>query len=253
MVHHDARVDDLARQRAATYRFWREDVGVRPGGAWADLDGVQVHTTGLAPRHWNGAHVTRHTDLGAAVPRVAEWFAQVDKPWGLLIPAELELTPPGLAHATDQKVMLLRLDELRGAPLPAELDVRTGASAGDVATVQSEAFGDQYDVTLAFVAPTLAPSAAPPQQTLTAYDGDEPVGCATVVLMDDVAGIYGVAVRESWRRRGVGAGITALCLRRARDAGCDLAYLNPSDIGYRMYASLGFSDAAPMRIWLPPD
>src|SRR5688572_25894269 len=55
--------DLLSRQRQATYRFWREDVSVRPGGAWADLGGVQVHTTGLPPRHWNGAFLTGIADL----------------------------------------------------------------------------------------------------------------------------------------------------------------------------------------------
>src|SRR3954465_5535396 len=173
-LRHDGSVDDLARQRAATYRFWREDVGVRPAGAWADLDGVQVHTTGLAPRHWNGAHMTRSTDLAAVLPRVAQWFADVEKPWGLLIPSELELTPPGLTYATDQKVMLLRLDALREAPLAAGIAVTERAPPADVAQVQSEAYGDPYDVTLAFVAPTLGPNAAPPQQTLTAYDVHEP-------------------------------------------------------------------------------
>jgi GNAT superfamily N-acetyltransferase len=245
-------VDDLARQRAATFRYWREDVAVRPAGAWAEFDGVQVHTTGLLPRHWNGAHVTRETDLAAVVPRVAEWFAAAGKAWGLLIPAELDLTPPGLRHATDQKVMLLRLDALREVPLPTGIVVTDRAPTADVAQVQSEAFGDPYDVTLAFVAPTLGPRAAPPQQTLTAYDGIEPVGAATVVRMDGVAGIYGVAVRERWRRRGVGAALTALCLQRARDGGCDLAYLNPSDIAYRMYSSLGFAETLPLRVWLPP-
>jgi GNAT superfamily N-acetyltransferase len=246
-----AAVDDLARQRAATFRFWREDVAVRPGGEWADIDGVQVHTTGLAPRHWNGAHVTRPVDLDRTVPLVAAWFEQRGKPWGVLVPAELELTPPGLSHALDQKVMLLRLAPGPASALPAGLTVTEIGSATDVARVQSEAFGDAYDVTLAFVAPTLEPSAAPPQQTLTAYDGDEPIGCATVVLMDGVAGIYGVAVRERWRRCGIGAALTTMCLQRATTAGCDLAYLNPSEIGYGMYASLGFVDALPMRVWVP--
>ncbi|MDX6197385.1 MAG: hypothetical protein QOJ79_536 [Actinomycetota bacterium] len=243
-------VEDLARQRAATYRFWREDVLSRPGGEWAELDGVQLHTTGLAPRHWNGAHVTRATDLAAAVPRVASWFAERDKPWGLLIPAELELTPPGLTHATDQPVMLRRLAALPDAAAP-RIEVVDTAPPAHVALVQSEAFGDEYDVTLAFVSPTLGPAAAPPQQTLTAYDGDEPVGVATVARMDGVAGIYGVAVREGWRRRGLGAALTAMCLQRAAASGCDLAYLNPSETGYGVYASLGFVDALPMRVWVP--
>jgi predicted N-acetyltransferase YhbS len=244
-------VDDLARQRAATFRFWREDVGVRPGGEWADLDGVQVHTTGLEPRHWNGAHVTRPADLAVAVPKVAAWFAARGKPWGLLVPAELELVPPGLRHASDQKVMLLRLDEPVEPTPPAGIVVTDRAPIVDVARVQSEAFGDPYEVTLAFVRPTLGPNAAPPQQTLTAYANDEPVGCATLVRMDGVVGIYGVAVRETWRRRGIGGVLTAMCLRRAATSGCDLAYLNPSEIGYRMYASLGFADAAALRIWVP--
>jgi GNAT superfamily N-acetyltransferase len=242
-------MDDLARQRAATIRFWREDVSRRSGGDWTELDGVQLHTTGLPPRHWNGAFVTRAVDLGPLIPRVAQWFAARDKPWGLLVPAELDLTAPGLRHVDDQRVMLLRLGALQDAPL--DLPARSDAPAADVARVQSEAFEDEYGVTLEFVAPTIGPDAAPPQETWTAYDGAEPVGCATVVVLDGVAGIYGVAVRGAWRRNGLGAGLTALCLRRARDEGCDLAYLNPSDLGYGVYASLGFVDALPMRIWVP--
>ena len=242
-------MDDLARQRGATLRYWREDVSGRPGGEWDELGGVQVHTTGLAPRHWNGALVSAPVDPGGLVPRVSAWFAERDRPWGLLVPTELDLTPPGLRHVDDQAVMLLRLTGLLDSVL--ELPARPDAPAADVALVQSEAFGDEYDVTLAFVAPTLRPGATPRRETWTAYDRQEPAGCASVARMDGVAGIYGVAVRAAWRRRGIGAGLTALCLRRARDAGCDLAYLNPSEVRYGVYASLGFVDALPMRVWIP--
>ncbi|MBK5307270.1 MAG: GNAT family N-acetyltransferase [Frankiaceae bacterium] len=244
-------MDDLARQRAATFRFWREDVSVRPAGEWTQIDGVQLHTTGLAPRHWNGAHVTRATDLGPVVPLVAEWFQERRKPWGLLVPAELELVPPGLSYAADQRMMLRRLESPVTSVVPAGFTVTDRAPAADVARVQSEAFGDPYDVALAFVTPTVGPAATPPQTTITAYDGVEPVGCATAVRMDGVVAIYGVAVREAWRRRGIGTALTAMCLDNARGAGCDLAYLNPSELGYAVYASLGFVDATPMRIWVP--
>jgi GNAT superfamily N-acetyltransferase len=246
-----AAVDDLARQRAATFGFWRADVAVRPGGEWMDLDGVYLHTTGLEPRHWNGAHVTRSMDLEPIVPLVAAWFRERGKRWGLLVPAELELTPPGLTHLTDQRVMLRRLDAIPELPLPGRISVTDRAPTVDVAQVQSEAFGEPYDVTLAFLRPTLGPHAAPPQQTVVAYDVHEPVGCATFARQDGVAGIYGVGVREKWRRRGIGAALTAMCLKRAAAAGCDLAYLNPSDSGYGVYASLGFVDAPPMRVWVP--
>lgn len=238
----------LARQRAATYRFWREDVSRRPGGDYAVFEGVAAHTTGLAPRHWNGAFLTGTADLDRVLPQVAAWFARHEKPWGFLIPAEAEVEPPGLQHALDQPVMLR---DLHGLPPDGELAVRADAPAADVATVQAEAFGDDYAVVLAFVGPTLGPDARPRQRTITSYDGDEPVGCATVAFLDGMAGIYGVAVREPWRRRGLGAALTTRCLHLAAAEGCDVAYLNPSPMAYDVYAALGFRDAAPFRIWVP--
>lgn len=240
--------DLLTRQRAATYRFWREDVEQRPGGAWADLGGVQVHTTGLPPRHWNGAFLTGDADLERVVPQVAAWFAARSKPWGLLVPAEREVEPPGLVHALDQPVMLR---DLRDLPAGAAVEVRGDAPAADVARVQAEAFGDPYALSLAFVTPTLRPDARPPQRTVVTYDGAEPVGCATVAFLDGMAGVYGVAVRAGWRRRGLGAGLTVQCLELARDAGCDAVYLNPSAMARGVYAALGFENAAPFRVWVP--
>lgn len=244
-------MDDLERQRRATYRFWRDDVSVRPAGEWAVLEGVQLHTTGLPPRHWNGAFLTGPTDLDRVLPQVTAWFAQRDKPWALLVPAEADVEPPGLSHALDQPVMLRGPHDLPEAPLPDGIAVRADAPARDVALVQAEAFEDAYELALAFVTPTLRPDAQPPQCTLTAYDGTEPVACATAAWVDGVAGIYAVAVRTAWRRRGLGAALTAAVVRRAADEGCDLAYLNPSDLGYGMYASLGFRDALPFRVWVP--
>lgn len=242
--------DRLARQREATFRFWREDVQARPGGAWADLGGVQVHTTGLPPRHWNGAFLTGPADLERVLPAVAVWFARHDKPWGLLVPAERDVEPPGLVHVLDQPVMLRGLADL---PLLDLTPARTDAPYTDVARVTAEAFADPYDLALAFVTPTLGPGARPPQRTLTAYDGAEPIGCATVAFLDGMAGVYGVAVREAWRRRGIASALTAQCLRLARDAGCDAAYLNPSEMAYSAYASLGFEDALPFRVWVSPE
>ena len=238
----------LARQRAATYRYWRESVGNRPGGEWADLGGVQVHTSGLAPRHWNGAHLTGAADLGVLLPQIAAWFAARGKPWGLLIPDEAHVIPPGLDHAGDAPVMLRNLTDLPELP---DLPVRWDAPAAEVAAVQAEGFGDPYDLALAFAAPTLRADARPPQRTVTTYDGAEPVGVATVAQMGDVAGIYGVAVRTGWRRRGIGTALTVHCLHVAAQAGCDLAYLNPSPMAHGVYAGLGFADAPPLRIWVP--
>lgn len=243
---------DLQRQRDATYAYWRGTVANRPAGAWADLDGVQVHTTGIAVRPWNGAFTTRAVDLAAAVPHVAAWFAARDMPWGLLIPAELTGQPPGLRHLHDQPVMLRSLAApLPPVDLPAGVQLRADAPELDVANVAAEAFADPLEQAVAFVGPTLRADALPAQQTVTAYAGPHPVGTATVATMDGVAGVYGVAVRAAWRRRGLGAALTTELLHRAVRTGCDLGYLNPSELGYGVYARLGFVDVSPFRIWVP--
>ena len=149
-------MDRLARQRAATYRFWREDAESRPGGAWAQLGGVQLHTTGLAQRQWNGAFLT---------------------------------------------------------------------------------------------APTCR---AVHRRTVTLVEDGQPVATASLALAGPAAGVYDVAVLPSAQGRGLGTAATSWCLQQAAREGADLAYLNPSEAGHRLYARLGFVDAAPFQIWSPP-
>jgi len=58
----------------------------------------------------------------------------------------------------------------------------------------------------------------------------------------DVAGVYNVCTLESFRRRGLGTGVTRAALLHARQAGCRHAVLQASGEGYRVYARLGFRD-----------
>src|SRR5205823_2338112 len=106
-VGHDAPMTPLARQRAATVAVWRADVATRPHGDWADLGGLAVHTTGIAIRHWNGAHATTADGLGR-MQQAAKWFAARAMPWAVLVPAEL-YADPGTPLITEQPVMLREL------------------------------------------------------------------------------------------------------------------------------------------------
>lgn len=239
--------DLLARQRTATLAFWRAECSPRPAGAWAQIGDVQVHTTGLAPRQWSGAFVTRAV-ASPTYTAVASWFRERSQDYAVLVPAELDHAPPGCSHLLDQPVMLRPLAEPVAADL-AGLHVSWTPPAEDVAIVQALAFDVDLDLSREFVGPTLAVHPA-----VVAYDGDLPVACASAAVTGDVLGVFGVAVRASHRRRRIGRAVTALALERGRDLGCDLAYLNPSLMAYAGYARLGFTDAPPMRVWVPePD
>ena len=235
-------MDRLARQRAATVAVWRADAATRPAGAWADLGGLACHTTGLAVPYWNGAHLTGADGLKRLA--VAEaWFAGHGVPWGLLVPAELALTVP-LPFVAEQRVMTRDLAELPAVP---DVDLRWGHGP-DVLQVQAEAFGDP-DLA-AFLAPKAALAGC---AVVTAYSEGLPVATARVICVGGVAAVYGVGTVPSSRRQGLGAATTLAALHEGRRRGCDLAYLNPSDLGYGVYAGLGFTDAAPWLVYSAPD
>jgi GNAT superfamily N-acetyltransferase len=226
--------DALARQRAATVAIWRADVATRPAGEWAQLADAAVHTTGLAVRHWNGAHVTGpHPDLGG----VAAWFRRRGMPYGVLVPEDSPFDP-GSPLLTTQRVMLR---DLEGLPALPQLDLHWDDAEG-AALVQQEAFDDELAVE--FVLPKLRNPAC---AVVTLHEGPA-VATGTLVVADGTAGLYGIGALSAYRRRGLGGAVTLALLHEARARGCDLAFLNPSDDGYRLYARLGFTDAPGWRV-----
>lgn len=230
----------LVRQRAATVAVWRADVETRATGAWAQLGDLAVHTTGIPVGHWNGAHVT-----GPDTPwaEAGAWFSDHGMPWGVLIPAESDVEPPG-PPITTQRVMLHDLEDLPDVP---ELELRWDA-ADDAAALQSEAFDAPLHESTEFVFPKLRNAAC---AVVTAYSNDLPVATATLVVTDGVAAVYGVGTRPAVRGQGLGRAVTLAVLHEGRRRGCDLAFLNPSDLGYGVYARLGFVDAPPWRVYQP--
>jgi GNAT superfamily N-acetyltransferase len=218
---------------------WQVDVATRPHGDWADLGGVAVHTTGIPVRHWNGAHLTDPMGLDR-IDDVATWFAQREMPWGLLVPAEYD--QPSLPHLTDQRVMLRDLEDLPPAP---DVELRWD-TATDAAAVQAAAFDDDPEEAEAFVQPKVLNAAC---GVVTAYDGQLAVSTATLVVVDGVVAVFGVATLPSHRRQGFGRAVTLAVLHEGRRRGADLAYLNPSDSGGPVYRALGFVDAPPWRVW----
>lgn len=76
---------------------------------------------------------------------------------------------------------------------------------------------------------------------LAAVDDDEVVrATAAVALWGEVAGVFFVDTDPDWRRRGVGAAMTAAALREAARLGATSASLDSSELGLTVYRRLGF-------------
>jgi ribosomal protein S18 acetylase RimI-like enzyme len=67
-----------------------------------------------------------------------------------------------------------------------------------------------------------------------------PVGTAMAVLADDTVGLYSIGTVAEARGRGIGRAMTVTAMQAGYDAGCRTALLEATDLGYPLYASLGF-------------
>lgn len=227
----------LARQRAAQVAVWRADVSTRTTGRWADLGGLAAHATGLPVPYWNAVHVTAPEGLDR-LDEAAAFFGEL--PWGVLVPEELD-SGHGLTTVTEQALMLRALRDLPDVPA---VELRWDAPA-DVVEVQRSAFGDGGHLE-GFLLPKAVNDAC---ALVVAYDDGVPVSTATLVVVEDVAAVFGVGTAPEHRGRGLGAAVTLAVLHEAVRRGCDLAFLHPSEQGHGVYARLGFEDAPGYRVY----
>lgn len=66
------------------------------------------------------------------------------------------------------------------------------------------------------------------------------IGCARLLVHDDIAHIGRMAVLREWRGRGVGRALLAAVITAARDAGARSAFLNAQISAAGFYAQAGF-------------
>ncbi|HZU70546.1 MAG TPA: GNAT family N-acetyltransferase [Ktedonobacteraceae bacterium] len=81
------------------------------------------------------------------------------------------------------------------------------------------------------------------------YLDGEPVTSSTLLLTDNMAGIYDVSTAPAVRGRGLGTAITLLPLLEARARGYRYACLQSSPEGYNVYRGLGFETQYHERIF----
>jgi ribosomal protein S18 acetylase RimI-like enzyme len=72
------------------------------------------------------------------------------------------------------------------------------------------------------------------------YADGVPAATAVMVPTPPDAGIFAVSTDPAYRRRGLGRAVTVAGVRDAAAAGCDLVYLQASEMGYPLYEALGF-------------
>jgi GNAT superfamily N-acetyltransferase len=88
----------------------------------------------------------------------------------------------------------------------------------------------------------------PWQRYLGLLDG-HPVCSTTLMLDGNACGIFDVATAPAARRKGIASALVAHVMRVARERGCVLATLQPSEAGASLYTQLGFREATPWMVY----
>jgi N-acetylglutamate synthase-like GNAT family acetyltransferase len=76
---------------------------------------------------------------------------------------------------------------------------------------------------------------------IDAVSGEAVGSGACLVPYDGITELTSIGVRSGWRRRGIGAVVTATLARAALLAGAEMVYLTPAhEEGERLYERVGF-------------
>jgi GNAT superfamily N-acetyltransferase len=84
-----------------------------------------------------------------------------------------------------------------------------------------------------------------------AWLGNTPVGTASLVLSDGVAGVWNVGTLADYRHRGVAATLMHHILSEARALGYEQSMLLASNDGQPLYERLGYKTLSHVRVFVP--
>lgn len=198
----------------------------------------------------------------ATLAVVLRWFNGHPFAWRVLpgpdaAAVQEALRQGGMVCAEEERAMWCALEAVADEPPPASLSiypVRSQAMLRDYASVVAANWEppDLWSLTYFDLVAQAALHAKSPLRLLVGYAEGRPVSAAECCIGEDgCAGVYCIATRRAWRRRGYGRAMTVAALLAARRAGCSLAVLQASTQGAGLYARLGFQDLGPVLEFQP--
>jgi GNAT superfamily N-acetyltransferase len=163
----------------------------------------------------------------------------------------------GLVFAEAETAMAADLSDLAEIPAPADLRierVRSLAALNAFAEVNAANWSPPDPAVLAFYerGALVLQERDCPLHLYVAYHDSQAVATAEVVVSGRIAGLYNVATRAEYRRRGIGMSMTFTVLAEARRAGAALGVLQASNEGVGVYEKVGLSAFGEYREFKPP-
>jgi ribosomal protein S18 acetylase RimI-like enzyme len=228
-----------------------------PGMTVLDQEDLLLVDSGLASDTFNKIGRARLSELEAD-RRIAEavgYFLDASRPFAWWVgpasrPLDLEdrLRRHSLASAESELGMVMELRDLPPKPdAPRDLVIRRAQSLRQIAdssSVLAANWEPPGPAAIAFYAQT-APLLLRPECPMIFFVGyldGQPVSTSELFIGGGVAGLYSVATKKEFRRRGLGSALTWAAADHARRQNISTVVLQSSNDGKGVYAPLGFRE-----------
>ena len=229
---------------------WRLLVTNAEGCRIEETDALLVTVVPDAPTFFNSAFVKPPADPLACIEAASTCFD--GRPFTLRFRDDEETAARCLAVGFDDVGQSPLMNAVVADVAPAtDADVRrvrAGLWSDHLAAVAA-GFGLPTELTHRLFAPRLGELAE--YAVFNAYADGEGASTATLIVSDDVAGIYNVATPEGFRRQGFGDAATRAAVNEGRARGCTIATLQSSAMGFGVYERMGFSTVGFWRSMTP--
>lgn len=228
-----------------------------PRGEVQSFGAIPAVSTGAPIPLFNQAFVFGEPSVDD-LEHAVSWLGQRGVPFWVTAPAGDSDAVLEIAEAVDlsrsadsMPGMVISLSDFSPAtPEGLEIEAVTDAEQLDaVAAVLGEAFGAPPEVARA-----LNPDSMLEDDQMAWIVGlveGEPAGCGQLLQTGDVAGVYSIAVREKFRRRGFGEAVSHAVLSAGRARRCEIGVLQASPMGRPVYERMGFEVVVDYHLFEP--
>ena len=247
----------IARADANYFDAFRAIATASADGEVLERDGILIIKTGSPLARFNIAFIIRPlADPAAGIAAAVAYFDERALPFVLRLRAGVDPAAERAAEALGlpyhDTVPGLVLDPIGTIPPPPPaLDIRTARDAAtldDHISVLVEAFEMPKEVAVRLMTPRALDIAG--AEFYVGYVDGAPVASSALIATDAVAGVWSVGCLPSHRRRGLGEAMTWHTVCRGVETGCDIANLQASEMGQRIYERMGFRPIAGYRTFV---
>jgi GNAT superfamily N-acetyltransferase len=215
-----------------------------PDGDIHEAGGVFAFVTGIPMPLFNGCIVVAPA-TSTQLEEVLDWLARRGLPHRVWIDESIR---PGLGHVLQARgfqrderpypnMVLHPIPLSREPPVAVTVVPVTPAGFDEFLAVSIEG-GMPPDAARHLFSASFAGD--PDVRLFTGRLEGRAVGTAVAIRSGDVSGIYAVGTTPPARRHGVGTALTWAAVEADRAWGCDTIALQASEIGYPIYAAMGF-------------